>query len=339
MRTHRQHGIALVAVLWVLVLISVMAAGLLRDTRVETQVARNLVDGARARALADAGVYRAILSLRNPTEELKFGAETEKLLEDRAGIREALLGRPEVQEALKERAGFLAESLELAAAAEAWRADGTIYVWDFDGGTVLISVQDEAGKVDLNNAADDLLEGLFVVVGVEQEQAVELVHAIADFRDDDDIRRPTGAEDDDYRAAGYAWEAKDAPFETVAELEQVIGMTRDIYDRVAPFLTVHATRRGRIDPATAPAVVLRAIPGADAGQIETLLDARAESDDGAVEDSPTLSGVGDYVGRSRGRVFTIRAEVIGVSGGGFVREAIVRLSPRRSRSFQVLAWR
>ncbi len=52
----RGRGIALVAVLWVLVLLSVMAAGFLRDTSVETQVARNLLDNAEARALADAGV-------------------------------------------------------------------------------------------------------------------------------------------------------------------------------------------------------------------------------------------------------------------------------------------
>ncbi len=36
------RGIALVAVLWVLVLLSVMAAGLLRDNSVETQTARSL---------------------------------------------------------------------------------------------------------------------------------------------------------------------------------------------------------------------------------------------------------------------------------------------------------
>ncbi len=38
----RPRGIALVAVLWVLVLLSVMAAGLLRDNSVETQTARSL---------------------------------------------------------------------------------------------------------------------------------------------------------------------------------------------------------------------------------------------------------------------------------------------------------
>ncbi len=38
----RGRGIALVAVLWVLVLLSVMAAGFLRVTSIETQTARSL---------------------------------------------------------------------------------------------------------------------------------------------------------------------------------------------------------------------------------------------------------------------------------------------------------
>ena len=336
---HGRHGIALVAVLWVLVLLSVMAAGLLRETSVETRLARNLIASTQARALADAGVYRAILSLRNPKQVLKFGAETEKLLKDRAGIREALLSRSEIQEALKGRADLQAADLESAVDADVWRPDGTIYVWPFGDGIVLISIQDEAGKVDLNNATDDLLEGLFVAVGVENEQAVELVHAIGDFRDEDDISRSAGAEDDDYRAAGYAWEAKDAPFETVAELEQVIGMTREIYERVAPFLTVNARRRGRIDPMTAPAEVLRAIPGADAGQIDSLLEARTQSDGGTAGNLPALTGVKSYIGRSRGQVFTIRAEVLAESGASFVREAIVQLTPSQSQPFRVHAWR
>lgn len=42
-RSRGRNGIALVAVLWVLVLLSIIAAGFLRETSVETQVARNLI--------------------------------------------------------------------------------------------------------------------------------------------------------------------------------------------------------------------------------------------------------------------------------------------------------
>ena len=288
----RRRGIALVAVLWVLVLLSVMAAGFLRDTSVETQIARNLIEGAEARALADAGVYRAVVGLMDRDPDLR------------------------------------------------WQSDGRVYPWIYSGGALQISIFDEAGKVDLNLAPDDLVEGLFLALGAEPEHARLLVHAIADFRDADDVARADGAEDADYRAAGLAWEAKDAPFATVAELEQVMGMTRALYELAAPHLTVHAGRGGRIDPTKASTVVLSAIPGITDADIETLLDSRAAAaEDETSQDAAATTGLRSYLTRSRGRVVTIRVEALGGRGALFVREAVVRLTPRGARPFEVQGWR
>ena len=325
-RRRGRNGIALVAVLWVLVLLSVIAAAFLNETRTETKLARNLVDNAQARALADAGVYRAVLSLPGIREKPEFGAKTEALLEDRAGIREALLNRPEIQEALRERAGLQAAELQSAVDEDVWRADGTVYVWPFAGGTVLISIQDEAGKIDLNRAPDELLEGLFVSVGVDEREARALIDAISDFRDPNELKRLNGAEDRDYRAAGLAYGAKDAPFEVVEELHQVLGMTPELYAQVAPALTVHARRR-RVNRATAPPLVLRALPGLDAAGVEALIAAREEAGGGAA------------ASLRRARVVTIRAEARTDSGAVYVREAVVRLTRGRAQPFRIEAWR
>ena len=314
----RRNGIALVAVLWVLVLLSVVAAAFLNETRTETKLARNLVDNAKARALADAGVHRAVFALLpSPGAASR---QTRPMLGPRVGQEAARRDEeePEVQ--------------------NDWRADGKVRAWGFGGGEVRISIHDEAGKIDLNRAPDELLKGLFVSAGVGEGDANALVDAIADFRDADDLKRLNGAEDDDYR--DLAWEAKDAPFETVAELQQVIGMTRELYDRVAPYLTVYSRRRGRIDPATAPEAVLRAIPGVDDVAVGALLDARSEARGAPGETAlPALTGVKRYVGRSRGQVFTIRAEAVTERGAHFVREAVVRLTPNHPRPFRIHAWR
>jgi general secretion pathway protein K len=154
------------------------------------------------------------------------------------------------------------------------RADGTPWKVTFGGAEITVSVQDEGGKIDLNQAPDDLLRGLFVSLGVEAAEAGALVDAIADFRDPDDLRRLNGAEDRDYEAAGLPWGAKDAPFEAVEELRQVIGMTPKLYREVASALTVHSRRRG-IDPAVAPLEVLLALPGMTDGTLDAVLTARA----------------------------------------------------------------
>ena len=93
------------------------------------------------------------------------------------------------------------------------------------------------------------------------------------FRDPGDRRRLNGAEESDYRAAGLPYRPKNAPFEVVDELQQVMGMTRQLYERVAPFVTVY-TRRPGVDPNTAPCGVLFAIPGADYNLVATLLAER-----------------------------------------------------------------
>lgn len=50
-------------VLWVLILLGLIAASFLRDSRLGTNLARNISENAKAEALADAGIDRAMLGL------------------------------------------------------------------------------------------------------------------------------------------------------------------------------------------------------------------------------------------------------------------------------------
>src|SRR5512138_1977661 len=62
-RRRKDRGIALVMTLWVLILLGLIAASFLRDSRLGTNLARNITENAKAEALADAGVNRAMLGL------------------------------------------------------------------------------------------------------------------------------------------------------------------------------------------------------------------------------------------------------------------------------------
>lgn len=124
--------------------------------------------------------------------------------------------------------------------ARRWAADGRRNGWSFAGVPVEVEVRDEAAKIDLNAASADLLGKFFVRLGQPREAATRLAGAILDWRDGDPLTQPAGgAEDADYAAAGLAWGAKDAPFETVSELAQVLGMTPALYAAAATHLTVH----------------------------------------------------------------------------------------------------
>ena len=148
-----------------------------------------------------------------------------------------------------------------------WLPDGRLYLWDYAGSVVAIRIVDETGKVDLNQAEAPLLSALVRAVGGDPAVADGLAAAILDWRDSDPLSQPAGgAEDPDYAAAGLPYGAKDAPFESVAEVGQVLGMTPELYARLEPSLTLFSGRP-QPDPVYAQAPVLVAL-GLDPAEYE-----------------------------------------------------------------------
>ena len=106
-----------------------------------------------------------------------------------------------------------------------------------------ISIASTAGLVDLNTATLDTLEKLFIGIGAPQP--ANLAAAVVDFRDPDNEPLPGGAEIAEYEAAGLAHGPKNAPFLNVGELDQVLGMTPELFARARPFIT---TTSGLLSP-------------------------------------------------------------------------------------------
>jgi len=179
-----------------------------------------------------------------------------------------------------------------------WLPDGRVYRWSYDGIPVEVRVVDEQGKVDINAADQPLLSGLFRAVGVPTDQAARLAGAMLDWRDADPMTQPQGgAVDPEYAAAGLPYGAKDAPFETVAETEQVLGMTPAIYARVAPYLTVF-TGNATPDTTFAQGPVLTAL-GLDGAAVVAAREAQAP---GAEVEGLVGAGSGTYSIRSIARL-------------------------------------
>ncbi len=140
-----------------------------------------------------------------------------------------------------------------------WLPDGRAHRWRYGNAEVEVKIIDENGKIDLNQADMLLLTEFLRRFDVDQQRAAQLAAAILDWRDPDSLTQPAGGgEDADYAAEGLPYGAKDAEFESVAELEQVLGFTPELYARIAPHLTVFSGRT-RPDPAFASAEVLDAM--------------------------------------------------------------------------------
>lgn len=193
-----------------------------------------------------------------------------------------------------------------------------------EGESVLIRVEDEAGKVDLNVASESLMRALFRGVGADEAEASRLIDTIADYRDGDDEKRVNGAEVAEYAAAGRPTGPKNAVFDATVELGSVLGMTSELFQRLRPYLTVHSGLAG-IDPnVAAPALV------------ELLARAVGEEHVDLPADSASLLPA-SVVAVSPERAFTIVVEVNLPSGFKLARQALVSRVDASTRAAPVQA--
>ena len=283
----RQSGVALIIVLWITVLLTVIASGFAYSMRSEALAARNAIDVAQARALADGAVSRVVFELMRPRGPL-----------------------------------------------ETWQADGAVHYWQEDGATIAANVVDESGKIDLNTASDALLRNLFqTAAGADADTAIRLVDCIGDWKDADDLKRPQGAEAADYKAAGLSYGPANAPFETVAELQRVLGMTPALYAAVADSLTVFSRQAG-VNPAYASRAVLLALPNATSEVVDAYIAQR--NDALAQHLGPPAFPIA--AGAAPVNVWRIRAEVTTADGVSFIRDAVIRPGGDTLRPVATLVW-
>ncbi len=225
-----------------------------------------------------------------------------------------------------------------------WRPDGQERIVEYGSGTVRITLQDEAGKIDINAAPDELLAGLFTVLGLGSEETTRLVDVIADWKDPGELHRLNGAKRDDYRRAGLPWVPRNGPFEAVEELRLVLGMTPALYARAAPLVTIYS-QNARVNPATASADVLQALPGARPAEIALFVQARDRAEAERAQTGrappplPPMTGLEQFFAPGPSRVVTIRSEGRTPGGGLFVREAAVDMTGKADNPYVILAWR
>ena len=187
------------------------------------------------------------------------------------------------------------------------KIDGTPLVCRAGRESAVIEAFDAAGLVDINFAPQDVFEQLFVKLDVKKERAAQLAAAIVDFRSLNDGQTVGNIDPAQYAATGRAYGPKHAPFATTGELEQVLGMTRDLFSRVHPFVTTHS-RMTYIDPNVASSEIM-------ALQLPDLSTPRTVT-----------------------RSFVIRAAVRSEGQTRFVREAVVELAQGQPDGFLLKEW-
>lgn len=219
---------------------------------------------------------------------------------------------------------------------DAWRRDGGTREWTFDAIPVRIELRDESGKIDINTAADPLLRGVLLSVGLNEDEAAKLLDAILDWRDADSLKRLNGAEEPEYRAAGLPYKPANAPFQAIEELQLVLGMRPDIYRKLAPLVTVFSRQAG-VNTQVASREVLLAIPGITSQIVDEFIANREQARSNGLPGPILREAVAFNAGLTMAA--TIRSEARLDDGTVFVREAVALLRPTPRRPVTYLAWR
>ncbi len=114
----------------------------------------------------------------------------------------------------------------------------------------------------------------------------ELAQAIADWIDPNgDPLFPDGAEDSDYTVRDPAYLAANRPFASVSELRLVKGVDRETYDKLAPYVCALPPGAAlNVNTASAPVLSALSDDGADATELERLLETRPDEGYDNVDD-------------------------------------------------------
>jgi general secretion pathway protein K len=168
------------------------------------------------------------------------------------------------------------------------RPDGTEHAVQIGQTPVLVRIDNESDRINLNTASSGLLRALVIAVGGTPSQANQLSAAILDWRTLGTVARQGGAKLPDYRAAGRAYGPPEGPFQSVDELADVLGMTPDLFARLESHLTVLTD--GDPDMSTRDVVVARAL--ADAAGVADDTGAAAQTADALLRISVTALGPG-----------------------------------------------
>lgn len=238
-----RRGVALLAALWLVVAIAAIAL----QFSIESHERRNIGILASERGIQRAAAMGALAMLQ-------------------AQMDQALRGAPTGSNPV----------IAMLSSSDPWnsadaRFSGPVFV---DSMSVDVQVRDLGEKLNINRMNENQIQTFFSFLLTDFETSTRLSQAILDWRDADSIPRPSGAERDDYIKAERLALPTNAPFREIEELQDVMGMTPEIYEKALPYLTTHGTASVNLN--TAPVPVLRALPGMTDATLNMILQLRSQ---------------------------------------------------------------
>jgi len=229
-----EDGIALILTLWLMVFLIIIATQLSLSVKTELRVVNNYVTEAQCYYLAKAGVSQAVAEIMNPDNKYCYiDIKTKKLM-----------------------FGRTSKNNDMSTDDKNDNIDPNKEDMAFGNGLISYTVEDESGKIPLNVISlargrqifSKLLEYIGMKEGAEKDTIID---SAIDWVDKDDLHQLNGAENDYYQGLDPPYDCKNGRFDLLEELLLVQGVTKDIFDKLHPLITVFVNGRGAFNESTA----------------------------------------------------------------------------------------
>jgi competence ComEA-like helix-hairpin-helix protein len=193
-RTAPECGSLLIGLLWCLALLSLVVMAVLHTSRMDLNVVKNYGDRIQAHYLAVAGIEKAKALLYQDARERTRSARHHngELFDAPEQFRDVALGRGYFRVFRRSR--------------------------EDEGGAILYGVSDEESRLNVNNASLEELSRVYLMTP-------DIAAAIVDWRDEDDVVTPGGAELEYYTSLQPPYQPRNGPLQTIRELLMVRGVT------------------------------------------------------------------------------------------------------------------
>jgi general secretion pathway protein K len=203
--------------------------------------------------------------------------------------------------------------------------------FDLSAGSVSVQISDEGGRIDLGKAPADFLAHLLLAAGAPQSQAEGVAQSIIRWRS----RNEAQSENTDPSNA-HTEEAHERFFADVDQIAEVPGMRPEWVAAIRSLTTVFGAET--VNPLTAPAAVIAAVPGVDQDQLAAFLAARRSSPNDPSRLATILGAGQRFVAAKPQQVVSVELAAMLADGYSAAVHAVIVLLPHDQQPYRLLIW-
>jgi general secretion pathway protein K len=209
-------------------------------------------------------------------------------------------------------------------------------------GSVRTHLSDEGGRIDIGKAPVEILAALFRSVGVSVRDADAIALAIASLRTPPDAaggatgrpQPPAGPPG----APGASVKKVNAelPFTDIRQLALIPGIAPDWVTAIAPLATVYGNET--VNPLSAPAQVIAALPGVDPSRVQAFMQMRDNFPADVTQLASILGTDKKYLALKKPSAVSAHLTATLVNGFTQAARAVIVPMPESAQPYRILVW-